>query len=417
MEIEELAPSLETPGEAMLEETTVRAIFALRKNGWGIKAVARELGVAPNTVRFWTRRGESAPRPVMGRPRALDDWLPWVKARFQEGIRNGDVLRQELTAQGIQVSLRTVERATSEWRRETQCLERATLRFETEPGQQLQIDFGECWLEIAQERAKVFIFVATLGYSRRTYARIFPGLCQAHWLEGLESCLRNFGGAPKECLVDNARALVSKWKGDQPMFHPEFQAFCDHYGIRPRACRPYRARTKGKVESGVKYVKRNGLGRGCFESWETLEAHLDRWIREVADERIHGTTHERPSERFLREQDSLAPLRGVRPYRAVRRLSRRVGLDARVQMSTNRYSVPWELAGQMVELEAEGERLTVAWRGTTVARHHLHPGRHQEVVDPAHLEGLVRRTFSGKETEEIVRSLDAYAKVAGGEAW
>jgi transposase len=417
MAIEELAPSPGNPGEAMLEENEVGAVFALRRRSWGIKAIAREMGMAPNTVRFWIRRGENAPHPIMGRPRVLDDWLPWVKARFQEGVRNGDVLRQELASFGIHVSLRTVERSTAGLRKEALCQERATLRFETEPGHQLQVDFGECWLEVAGERVKVFVFVGTLGYSRRTYARIFPGLCQAHWLEGLEGCLRHFGGAPETFLVDNARALVSKWKGDQPVFHPEFQAFCDHYGIRPRACRPYRARTKGKVESGVKYVKRNALGRRCYESWEALEAHLAWWMREVADARIHGTTHERPSERFQREQEAMAPLQCVRPYRAVRRFSRRVALDARVQMDTNRYSVPWELAGQRVELEAEGERLTVTWRGTPVAQHHLHPGRHQEVVDPVHLEGLVQRTFSRKEAGGVIRSLDAYAKAAGGEAW
>lgn len=401
----------------MLEDRDVRGIFALRSRGWSIKAIARELGVVPNTVRFWIRRGEDAPRPVMGRPRALDDWLPWVKGRFQEGVRNGDVLRQELSEKGIQVSLRTVERATSELRMETQCLERATLRYETEPGQQLQVDFGECWLEVGEERVKVFVFVGTLGYSRRTYARIFPGLCQAHWLEGLEGCLRHFGGAPKEFLVDNARALVLHWKGGEPVFHPEFQAFCDHYGIRPRACRPYRAQTKGKVESGVKYVKRNALGRRCFESWEALEAHLVWWMRDVSDERIHGTTHERPRERFQIEQKALTPLSGILPYRVVRRMDRRVSLDARVQMGTNRYSVPWELAGQKVDLEIEGERLIVTWRGKPVAQHHLHPGRHQEVVDPSHLEGLVRRTYSRKDAEGVIRSLDAYAKAAGGEAW
>lgn len=417
MAIEELARSTGNPGEAMLEERDVRGIFALRARGWGTKAIARELGVVPNTVRFWIRRGEDAPRPVMGRPRALDDWLPWVKERFMAGVRNGDVLRQELAEKGIQVSLRTVERATSGLRRDVFCLERATLRFETEPGQQLQVDFGECWLEVEGERVKVFVFVGTLGYSRRTYARIFPGLCQAHWLEGLEGCLRHFGGAPKEFLVDNARALVLRWKGDEPVFHPEFQAFCDHYGIRPRACRPYRARTKGKVESGVKYVKQNALGRRSFESWEALEAHLIRWMREVSDERIHGTTHERPKERFKIEQKALTSLSGSAPYRVVRRMDRRVSLDARVQLDTNRYSVPWELAGQRIDLEIEGEQLIVTWRGKPVARHRLHPGRHQEVVDPAHLEGLVQRTFSQKEAEGVVRSLEAYAKAAGGEAW
>ena len=111
------------------------------------------------------------------------------------------------------------------------------------------------------------------------------------------------------------------------------------------------------------------------------------------------------------------PLTGVPSYRVVQRLAWRVSLDARVQIETNRYSVPWGLAGQTVTLRIQEDSLEVTWRDRVVARHHLHPGRHQEVVDPSHLEGLFRRTYPAQETEGVVRSLDDYAKVAGGEAW
>jgi hypothetical protein len=137
----------------------------------------------------------------------------------------------------------------------------------------------------------------------------------------------------------------------------------------------------------------------------------------VADERIHGSTHERPSVRFQMEQPALASLKGVAPYRMVRRLDRRVALDGRVQVETNRYSVPWELAGQSVALRIEGEGLQIVWREKVIARHRLHPGRHQDIVDPAHVEGLVRRTYRTKEAEDIQRPLEAYAQAAGGEAW
>jgi len=100
----------------------------------------------------------------------------------------------------------------------------------------MQIDFGEKWIEVAGERVKAFVFVATLGYSRCTFARVYPTLRQRHWLEGLEAAVRHFGGVPEECVVDNAKALVLRWQGDRPVFHPEFQAFCHHWGMRPRAC-------------------------------------------------------------------------------------------------------------------------------------------------------------------------------------
>lgn len=113
----------------------------------------------------------------------------------------------------------------------------------------------------------------------------------------------------------------------------------------------------------------------------------------------------------------LAPLAGVPPYRIVQRMTRRVSLDARVQIDTNRYSVPWELAGQTVATRIREDRLEVTWQDRVVAQHRLHPGRHQEVVDPSHLEGLVRRTYSPQDADGVVRSLETYAKAVGGEAW
>ena len=90
-----------------------------------------------------------------------------------------------------------MERAVETWRQEHRAAEAATLRFETDPGEQLQIDFGEKWIVVGGERVKAFVFVATLGYSRRTFARIYPAMRQQHWLEGLEAALHHFGGAPK----------------------------------------------------------------------------------------------------------------------------------------------------------------------------------------------------------------------------
>lgn len=136
----------------------------------------------------------------------------------------------------------------------------------------------------------------------------------------------------------------------------------------------------------------------------------------MADQRIHGTTHERPAERFKREEPALVTLAGIPPYRVVRNLNRRVSLDARIQVETNRYSVPWELAGQLVTTRVEGESLEVCWQGRVVARHRLPPGRFQDLVDPSHLEGLIRRTYPAQEAEKVICSLDDYAKVAGGEA-
>jgi transposase len=266
-------------GAEVLDAREVQGIFGLLGRGWRVKAIARELGMARNTVRAWVRRGPDADRPRTGRPLALVGHEVWLKARFLAGVRNADVLRQELADRGLLVSIRTVERFVSPLRAKAVNAERATLRFETEPGQQMQIDFEEKWIVVAGERVKAFVFVATLGYSRSTFAHVYPNLRQRHWLEGLEAALHHFGGVPESCVVDNAKALVLRWQGDRPVFHPEFEAFCCHWGMKPRACRPYRPRTKGKVERGVGYVKGNALGRVSWASWEALHGHLTWWMR------------------------------------------------------------------------------------------------------------------------------------------
>jgi len=405
------------PGVRMLDERQIEVLFALQKRGWSIKAMSRELGWSRVTIRTWLNRGpgDGTPgsRPVMGRPRKLGDEEAWVQQKFKDGVRNGDVLRQELAEKGVVVGIRTVERATEKLRQEARSADAATLRFETEPGRQLQIDFGEKWIVVAGARVKAFVFVATLGYSRRTFVRIYPAMRQQHWLEGLEATLQHFGGAPAECLVDNAKALVDHWNEDTPTYNPEFEAFCYHWGMYPRACRPYRPRTKGKVENGVKYVKANALGRESYASWEALDAHLEWWMATVADARDHGTTHERPIDRFEGERGCLTPLGSQVSYLKVRTLNRKVTGDCRVEVDTNRYSIPFQLVGQTVKLEIVAGEMTVLHRGKAVAEHSILVGRFGTAEVPSHLDGLVRKTYNLPAPNELQRPLSDYEAAVG----
>ena len=196
------------------------------------------------------------------------------------------MVRQELACEkGVVASLRTVQRALAPYRQELLAEARATVRFETAPGRQLQIDFGERLVEIGGRKVKVFLFVATLGYSRRVHVRAFRHERQESWFDGLESAFLAFGGVPEEVLFDNARALVADHDAETRtvVFNARLLAFARHWGFRPRAYAPYRARTKGKTESGVGYVKRNavagrlrGLGRVRGASGSVGARHRQR---------------------------------------------------------------------------------------------------------------------------------------------
>ena len=282
-------------------------------------------------------------------------------------------MRQDLAREhGIAVSLRTVERAVQPYRRELAAEARATLRFETPPGRQLQIDFGETRVPIGGERVRVYLFVATLGYSRRPYVQAFRHERQSAWLDGIEAAFRHFGGVPEEVLLDNARALVTLHDAAtrEVTFNARLNAFADYWRFRPRACAPYRARTKGKDERGVGYVKRNAIAGHAFESWEALEAHLAWWMREIADVRVHGTTGEPPLLRFERDEAAaLRPIAGRPPFRQIRELVRKVQADCAVEVDTNAYSVPWRLIGESVQVSVSAGRVRIHHAGRLVAEH------------------------------------------------
>jgi hypothetical protein len=188
----------------MVEPEAVTTLLRLRALGWGSKRIARELGLSRGTVKRYVEAGGWQPFKRPRRSKLLDGLDDWLRERFRRHRGNADVVRQELAAEkGIVASLRTVQRAVEPYRQELLAEARATVRFETAPGRQLQIDFGERLVEIGGRKVKVFLFVATLGYSRRLHVRAFRHERQESWFDGMESAFLAFGGVPEEVLLDN----------------------------------------------------------------------------------------------------------------------------------------------------------------------------------------------------------------------
>ena len=420
--------------QAMQTPEDVQAMLKLASLGWGAKRIAVELGCSRNTVRRYLRQGGWQPYESPARTSRLAEHAQWLAERFRRHRGNCDVVRQDLQREfGIAVSLRTVERAVAHLRREVFAQSAATVRFETPPGHQLQIDFGTVRIAIADESTRVSLFVATLGHSRRTYVAFFLHERQSAWLQGIEGAFHHFGGLTRELLIDNAKALVNEHDAQtrEVTFNERFHAFCRYWGITPRACVPYRARTKGKDERGVGYVKRNAIAGHRFASLDDLQAHLARWMREVADVRVHGTIGEAPVVRFERdERSALRPLPGKAPFLQVRELTRRVHTDACVELDTNRYSVPWRLIGESVTVVVAERQVRVLYAGQEVAFHAQSMLRRATVIDRSHLVGIVGAHLVGVSwlprpeappaaataDPELLRPLQEYERVLGG-AW
>lgn len=410
----------------------VAAMMKLHELGWGKKRIARELGISKATVARYIRQGGYKPYRQPARRGALDKHKDWLRECFLKHKGNAEVVRQDLiTEHEIHVSLRTVERAVQPYREELERAANATVRFETPPGRQMQIDFGSKQVEIGGHMVKAFLFVATLGFSRRMFVKPFRNEGQGSWLQGMDEAFRHFNGVPEEVLMDNARALVQEHNIEtrEVRFNERLLSFAAYWGFKPRACAPYRARTKGKDERGVGYVKRNAIAGRTFATWEELESHLHTWSLTIADQRIHGTTGQKPYERFTEaERVALSPLNGKPPFYLGREHIRKVHTDAHIEYETNRYSVPWVHIGKQVQVRVRQEEVSISLNGTEIARHGRVTDSRKMITLRDHLSGIVgfknkvvgnkaplqESTTAAPKMGELQRDLKEYQAICGG---
>lgn len=401
----------------MLTTDQWTTIQTLRRQGRGIRGIARALDLSRNTVKAALKQPEAptGARPKRG-SRVLGHWLAQLPALAQAVGFNAQRVFQDLRGAGYAGSYLTVQRAVRPLRESA--TSEAVLRFETAPGEQGQVDFGSTWVWLGIARVRVHCFVMTLGYSRRQYVEWVLDEGLATLLACHHHAFEHFGGMPAELLYDNPKTIVRRHDADGKVleWHPILSDALAYYGVSPRACRVYRAQTKGKVESGIKYVKRNFVPNRESASLADLNAQTDAWNATIADVRIHGTTHQRPLDRFREEASALLPL-GSRPAYVIEHpAGRKVASDGFVDFQANRYSVPPTLVGQGVTVRLRpGGQVEVAHRGEIVARHLEVTGRHQVVQDPAHRPGFPGRPPArAPEPPVVIRPLSVYEEVTHG---
>ena len=413
----------------LIGESVCGAIHALRDRGVSKKRVARELGLDVKTVRKWWRRPWSVPRR-RGRGKLLAPQEALLRARAPEVGFNAAVLHRELVDQGVEVSYWAVAKYVAPWRATWRPEDEPTVRFETGPGEQAQVDWGTTWAYFGEERVRVHIFTMVLGYSRRIFARAYRSEGLGSLLDAHARAFDHFGGRTRSILYDNPRTVVlSKDEAaGQVAWNPSFKDRMDFYGVDVRLCRFYRAQTKGKVESGVKYIKRNALAGRRFRDLDELNDWLAAWCLRVADQRVHGTTHERPAERFERDERQLLVAVDARPPAVRERVETRVvPRDALVAVEANRYPVPFEWCGRQVEVRVLPDEIVFVLDGGEPVRHRRLAGKHQV----ARWEGAPRPwprsgpapaplgpprfdpAFLGGAGQVEVRSLVSYDVVAG----
>ena len=331
----------------MIRKEDFAVIQALHECGVYQKDIAAELNVHPKTVSRALQHQRAPEREWEKRGSKLDGYKGRVDQLLAEGVWNAVVILREIRAEGYEGGYSILLEYIQPKRvlRSSQ----ATVRFETEPGKQLQSDWGEVVVEMGGVRRKVHFIVNELGYSRRFHFWCTESEDAEHTYEGLIRSFEYFAGVTKEVLVDNQKSTVLKASNNgHPTFNERFVDLAGIYGFTPRACKPYRARTKGKDERMVGYIKHNFFVRyRRFESWEHLNQLAEQWLKEEADLRMQGTVKEVVAERFQREQPHLQALPAVRYDTSYLEL-RQAAWDGYIEVRGNRYSVPAALAGQRV---------------------------------------------------------------------
>lgn len=302
----------------MLNQDVFVKIQVLKHQGKSIKAIAREIGVSRNTVRKYLRKSNELPTYKKRELRStkLSAYESYLKDRVEQakpGWIRAIVLYREIQEQGYNGKLTQLRRFLAPLK--PMQSEDPLVRFETPAGKQMQVDFTI----IYRGNQPLKALVATLGYSRASYVHFYDNERSESWLDGIKRACDFFGGVAKEILFDNAKSIILErdaYGEGNHRWHPKLLELSKDYGFLPKVCRPYRAKTKGKVERFNRYLKENFVtplaatfrAQGLQLDVARANGAIGAWLNNIANERIHATTLVKPNVRLTEEKQHLLPL-------------------------------------------------------------------------------------------------------------
>lgn len=325
-------------------------VRVMREKGVGIKTIAREVGLSKNTVRKYLRSSE----PPIFQERQYEKKIDPYREQVREMLGKryiGTRIYNELRGMEYPGSLAGVHRYIREWKEEEEIKKASTTRIETPAGHQIQYDWKEWRLLVGENQVKIYLHEVVLSYSRFKHYSVSLSIKEQDVIRAIEAGLFFFGGTARELVIDNPKQMVVTHRRDGVVCYNEgFLRFCGLYGIDPNACRPYRARTKGKVERPFYYVQEHLLRGLRVEHLGELDQKVEAF-RDEYNRRPHSSLGEPPQERFERERGELKPLPGVGPMGFYDREVRRVSNDGYISYRGRFYPAPMRLCLQEVWVE------------------------------------------------------------------
>lgn len=365
-------------------------IQQLVRKGLSKAEVARRLGLDRKTVRKYLKAMSGPPvgqnRRI--RRRLLEQFGDYVGMRVAQGCTNGKVLLREIQEKGYQGSYCTLKHFLKPLREQERW--RAEIRWEAPPGLYAQVDWGDFTAELPDHSLiRLHAFVLTLVYSRAMYVEWTTRMDMATLERCHEHAFAYLGGVPKYIVYDRLKTVVlGEDKQGQPRFHPAFLDFAQYYGFTPKATPPNWPRGKGKVESGVKFVRRNfWQGLVSIAGVDDLNHRCREWLDQIANPRVHGTTGRVPFE--MLKEEGLLSVAGRPAYPAHPAVLKPVSRDCLVSYGGCRYSLPAEWAAKMVWVRpVGGDRIVVTAKGQIISEQPLEPTLKRTVITDSHYASL-----------------------------
>jgi len=370
-----------------MEGTNWMEIRNDRLKGMSYKEIGRKHHVDPRTAKKYA---ESSTRPeyVLSEPKPskLDPYKEMIAVWLEEAPYSAERILEKIREQGF-TGGHSIVREYVRGRKE-QFDEKATVRFETMPGLQGQMDWAHFDNYAVMENGKtkkLYCFLMVLGYSRMRYIEFVTDMSTNTMIQCHTNAFRYFGGYPEEMLYDNMKQVVIKrlFKQEDSTMNRQFEDFAGFYGFKPVLCRPYRGQTKGKVERTVAYVRDNFMVGIKYDSLDDLNGQAYAWCNKV-NAKVHATTNEVPFERLKRE--GLNPVK--REYIIDKINLRRVQKDCLISYGGNQYSVPSQYVGKDVAVIGLDHMLAAYYEGKQIALHRLSTHKKEMVINAGHYRRL-----------------------------
>lgn len=357
------------------------------EQGLKVSQIAAALHLDPKTVEKWVDQPTYQPRQGTPRPSKLDSFKGQIAALLARHPYTAQQLLQQLRAQGYAGGYSILK----EFVRQVRPVRKpAYLMLEFAPGECAQVDWGSFGsVTVGGTRRRLSFFVMVLCYSRMLYVEFTLSEGMEQFLTCHRHAFEFLGGVTEKVMIDNLKVGVLRHPvGEPALFHPRYLDLAAHYGFRPVACTVRKGNEKGRVESGVGYVKKNFLNGLDLPSFAPVNPAAIQWRDTIANVRVHGETHRQPVELFAQEKPRLKPL-PVMPYDGA--VVRPIGANGccHVLYDTNRYSVPHRYASQKLTLKLYPDQLLLFHQEKLIATHARSYDRRQKVSHPDHLRELV----------------------------